>query len=85
MFGNLTKVHTMTNAVFLLWLASIVYHSDKIDKVILKNPGHIFGSMYIFSDRKILCELKKLVTREPSEGIRNATGVPPPMLCKCDY
>lgn len=77
MFGTLTKVHTSTNAILLLCLASIVHHSDEIDKVILKNPGHIFGSMYIFSDRKLLSELKELVTQEPSEGIRNATGVPP--------
>ena len=78
MFGSLTKVHTSTNAILLLCLASIVHHSDQIDKVILKNPGHIFGSMYIFSDKKLLCELKKLDTQEPSEGIQNATGVPPP-------
>jgi hypothetical protein len=75
MFGNLTKVHTTTNAILLLCLPSIVHHSDEIDKVILKNPGHIFGSMYIFSDRDLLCELKKLVTQEPSKDIQNATGM----------
>ena len=77
MFGGLTKIHTVTNGILLLCLAAIVHHSDSIDEVILTHPGHIFGSMYIFNDRELLKELKKLVSQEPSGGIRNATGVPP--------
>ena len=49
-FGSLTQVHSVTNGIILLCLASIIHHSYSIDEVLLKHPGHIFGGMYIFND-----------------------------------
>ena len=46
----------------------------------MKHPGHIFGSIYIFNDRALLKELKKIVSQQPSGGIQNATDVPPHLM-----
>jgi hypothetical protein len=67
-----------TKGLLLRCLASLVHHSDSLKQIIDTHPGHPFASIPLFSRAPtLLSELKKLVTTEPSERVRMATGIPP--------
>ena len=60
----------------LLFLASIVYHSEWLLTHIADNNRHCFLNIPILSDPRVLRELRKLVTLEPAGDVKQATGVP---------
>ena len=67
-----------TKGLLLRCLAALVHHSDSLKKTIETNPGHPFASIPLFSrPPSLLTELKKIITTEPSERVRMATGIPP--------
>lgn len=69
-------------ALLFRCLASFVYHSDAIRKVIAQNEGHPFSNIPLFQNLQLLEDLKKIVTVEPTEGILSkATGIPPHTQC----
>ena len=75
--GNGVLLRSNTKAMLLRCLACMVHHSDGLLKIIEENPGHVLGSIPILSNKHLRYELKKLITSEPSERIRMATGIPP--------
>jgi hypothetical protein len=70
-FKNILKVHEHTmQGPLLLYLASIVFHSEWLQRHdILKN-------IPILTDHALLVKLKKLVTLEPTKNMPCAHGVP---------
>ena len=59
-------------------LASLVFHSQSLLKVVAKNTGHPFGNIKLFHDEELLKQLKDLVTIEKTPGVLScSTGVPP--------
>ena len=64
-------------ALFCKVLASVVYHSDFLQSVIRRVPGHPFAAIALLNSPALLQELKALVTINPSPQISTATGIPP--------
>ena len=62
--------------VLLLFLASMVWHSEWLLEWIAKDSSHPFQLIPILQHLELLEELKKLVTIEPTERMKVATGVP---------
>ena len=60
-----------------LMLASLVFHSDWLNKQRANNPRHPFASIPILNDVDLLKALKEEVTLEPNKDVRKASGVPP--------
>ena len=66
------------SALLYRYLASVVYHSDKLIQVIITCSGHDFSKIPILHDKTLLQRLKVLVTIDKTEGVlANATGIPP--------
>ena len=63
--------------LLLRYLAMMVHHSDALFHMVRNDPSHPFASIPILCDLSLLEELKKILTREASDRIRMATGVPP--------
>lgn len=72
--------HCGCEGALLLFLASIVYHSDEggfLMETIAKYPNHPFMDIPILSDKKLLKNLRELVTTDPTPVImEEPTGVP---------
>jgi hypothetical protein len=64
-------------ALFCKVLASVVYHSDFLQSIIRRVPGHPFAAIALLNSPALLRELKALVTINPSPQISTATGIPP--------
>jgi hypothetical protein len=64
-------------AVLLKVLPSIVYHSEFLQSIIRRVPGHPFAGIPLLNDPALLRDLKELVTIEPSPHVSTATGIPP--------
>ena len=62
--------------IFLLFLASIVYHETWLKNFILHNKKHAFSNLFILQNTDLLQNLKKLVTIEPTDNMSRPTGVP---------
>jgi hypothetical protein len=62
--------------IFLLFLASIVYHADWLNFFYLNNKKHAFSNLFILENAALLQNLKKLVTTEPTENMSRPTGIP---------
>ena len=75
--NGVVSLRANTKSLLLRYLASMVHHSESFLKVVEADPGHCFASIPIFTNFSLLCELKKLLTSEPSDRIRMATGIPP--------
>lgn len=58
-------------------LPAVVYHSEFLDTWMREKPGHLFANIPLLQRRDMLSGLKALVTTEPSESMRIATGIPP--------
>ena len=71
-----TTEHDPTGFLGLL-LASIVYHSDWLNKQRAKNPRHPFAGIPILNDPDLLKALKSEVTIEPNDDCPTSSGVPP--------
>ena len=76
---KLQDIEDKVNIIGLLLrcLASVVYHSDTLLKVISSNQGHPFIQIPILNDPTLLAELKLLVTTKSSIKIDAPTGIPP--------
>ena len=71
------KPHDPTS-LLLRCLACVVFHSEKLVEVMVQFPGHDFAKIALLHDRRLLDELTKLVTTEPTPGVMmQATGIPP--------
>ena len=75
--GDVISLRSNTKAVLLRCLASMVHHADALREVMKTDPGHVLASIPILCNNNLCGELKKLLTSEPSERIRMATGIPP--------
>ena len=76
---NWAKKNRTSNmiAILLRCLASLVHHSEALIEIIAKHPGHPFMNIPILNDKKLLNELKKIVTTNKSTIIHAPTGIPP--------
>jgi hypothetical protein len=63
--------------LLLRCLASLVHHSDAVKVWIRNVPGHPFSRLALFHDDLLLRDLKKLVTTDPTDSMKVATGIPP--------
>ena len=68
--------HDPTGLLKLL-LASIVWHSDWLDKKRAADPQHPFAGIPILNDSELLAALKLEVTIEPNDDVNTPSGVPP--------
>ena len=77
-FGTILKKHSQhaVQGPLMLFLASMVHHSEFLFEYIAKNSSHPFQSIPILQRQSLLEELKKLVTLEPVGEVTTATGVP---------
>ena len=75
--NGVVSLRANTKALLLRCLASMVHHSESLLKAVDADPIHCFASIPIFTNFSLLCELKKLLTSEPSDRIMMATGIPP--------
>ncbi len=75
-FGGILKKHPETRPCLLLFLASIVYHQSFLRKYFRKNSKHPFNDIAILHKQDLLKELTALVTLEPCNEVKKATGVP---------
>ena len=75
MYGPILDYHSNSHGILLLCLASVVYHSDFLEGVASKKPGHPLNLLPILHNDSLLAELKKLVVLK-SDAI-TPTGVPP--------
>jgi hypothetical protein len=63
--------------LLLRCLPSVVWHSDFLKEWARTIPGHSFALIPLLNNESLLQELKKLVTTEPTESMKVATGIPP--------
>ena len=71
--------HSCCEGALLLFLASIVYHSDDggfLMTTIAKNPNHPFMDIPILSNEELRKNLRALVTTDPTPKMSEPTGVP---------
>ena len=76
---TLNDEETRKNMTGLLMrcLASIVWHSEVLLKVIAENPGHPFYLIPVLNETNLLCALRPLVTTDPTRNMSTPTGIPP--------
>ena len=55
----------------------MVHNSRELLKLVEKDPSYPFVTITILCNHSLLLELKKVITSEPSDRIRMATGIPP--------
>ena len=65
---------------FLLYAASLAYHSDRFAEIMLDNPNHFFNKLPIWYDRELLHRVKALTTTEKTPDMPNASGIPPHVI-----
>ena len=63
--------------LLLRLLPSIVHHSDFLFQVIRSVPAHPFSSIPLLQNPDLLLQLKDLITLEPTDNMKTATGIPP--------
>ncbi|KAI2498280.1 hypothetical protein MHU86_16207 [Fragilaria crotonensis] len=63
--------------LLLRLLPAVIHHSEFLYDWIRKVPGHPFGLIPLLHDKDLLLNLKALVTTEPTESMKTATGIPP--------
>ena len=63
--------------ILLLFLASIVWHLDWIQTIVVANPNHQFAALPILQKSELMMHLRDLVTLEPTDSMPKATGIPP--------
>jgi hypothetical protein len=63
--------------LLLLSLAALVHHSDWLNEIVSKHPGHPFGNIPLLNRPELLARLKPLVTLEPIGNVTKSTGIPP--------
>jgi hypothetical protein len=63
--------------LLLRCLPSVVYNSEFLKEWARNIPAHSFGTIPLLNNESLLQELKKLVTLEPTDSMRVATGIPP--------
>ena len=71
------SLRSNTKALLLRCLALMVHNSGALLELVAKDPSHPFASIPILCNHSLLLELKKVITSEPSDRIRMATGIPP--------
>ena len=71
------SLRSNTKALLLRCLALMVHNSGALLELVAKDPSHPFTSIPILCNHSLLLELKKVITSEPSDRIRMATGIPP--------
>ena len=81
-FGSILRTHSNApnnpTSILLRCLASIIYHSEDLIKIMISNPLHDFNKISILNKKDLLLELKELVTVEPTPGvIETPSGIPP--------
>ena len=64
--------------MFLLLLASVVYHEQWIRKFILDKKKHPFSNLFLLEDVNLIQNIKSLVTTEPTKNMPQPTGIPTP-------
>jgi len=64
-------------ALLLRLLASVVYHMKWVNTIAQTRTDHPFNSIPIVSKPRLVEELTKLISTEPSAMISEATGIPP--------
>jgi hypothetical protein len=62
--------------VFLLLLASVVYHEKWIRGFVLDNKKHPFSNLFLLENLDLIRNLEALVTTEPTENMPRPTGIP---------
>ena len=62
--------------LFVLVLASVVYHESWIRGFVVQNRKHPFSNLFLFENADLMQQLKKLVTTEPTENLPRPTGIP---------
>ena len=62
--------------MFLLLLASVVYHESWIRGFIHNNKKHPFSNLFLLENADLIRNLKNLVTTEPTENMPRPTGIP---------
>jgi hypothetical protein len=77
MYADILQVHQTMTGVLVCMLASVVYTADWLIEVSSTNPGHPFSAIPLLQSPTLLARLKTKVTLEPTESMRQATGVPP--------
>jgi hypothetical protein len=78
-FGNIINKHPGKEylpSIFMLLLASIVYHESWIRSFVIENNNHPFSNITILEDRNLLVQLKLMITINPTMGMPNPTGIP---------
>lgn len=63
--------------ILLRVLPSVIHHSDFLYDWMRRVPGHPFSSIPLLHRRDLLTRLKLLVTTNPSDSMRVASGIPP--------
>ena len=58
-------------------LASVIYHFDWIKSLACLQTDHPFDSISLLFDTNLVEELRQMVTTDPSNFIREPTGIPP--------
>jgi len=76
-FGGLLGGHPDSIGVFILCLASMVYHSNFLLATMAGESGHSCLCIPLLQDSDLVKELKELVTIDGEESGMIATGVPP--------
>ena len=75
---NLIEEHVKFVPILVRCFACIIFHSEKLKEVSLRNHSHDFNKLLILQKPEMLIELRKLVTTDPTEGVINKpTGIPP--------
>ena len=62
--------------VFLLVLASIVYHEEWIRGYVQNNKKHTFSNLFLLENAYLMRKLRELVTTEPTTNMPRPTGIP---------
>ena len=62
--------------IFLIFLASIVYHEAWLKKFCLSIKKHAFSNLFILENANLLQNLKNLVTTAPTDNMSRPTGIP---------
>ena len=81
-FGSILCTHSNApnnpTSILLQCLASIIYHSEDLIKIMISNPLHDFNKISILNNKDLLSKLKELVTIEKIPGvIETPSGIPP--------
>ena len=76
LYDKLPVVYPNLRGVFLLGLASVVYHSDFLLRITCNDPTNPIAQIALLQNPELLYELKKLVSLEQCAEMK-PTGVPP--------